>query len=296
LEAKKLTDPYYHTVSRPQIAEDEASYRAISLAKLIDIPMLIVHMSSEPALDHVQKAQADNQPVFAETCPQYLFLTGEALKNDSHFHQSHEDQFQGAKYVCSPPLRESQKDLDGIWKHLMNGTITVFSSDHAPSNYDNPLGKKKGLVNGIPHYKDIPNGMPGIETRLPLLFCYGVETGKITPQRFVELTSTNPAKLYGLDDRKGTIGVGLDADLTIWYPQNQMKPFELTNKMLHHNIDYTPYEGMTFTNWPRYTIVKGAVCYDRDNGGIVGGKNGAYLKRNHTSLGRPRSPLNPLFE
>lgn len=295
LQEKKLTDPYYHTVSRPIVAEDEASYRAISLAKVIDVPILLVHMSSEIALDHVKKAQNDLLPIFAETCPQYLFLTGDYLKHDCSNHLHKDDQFEGAKYICSPPLRQTKKQLEGVWKHLINGTITVFSSDHAPSKYDHPQGKKKGIVDGVPHYENVPNGLPGIETRLPLLFCYGVETSRITPQKFVELTSTNPAKLYGLSDRKGTIGVGMDADFTIWYFKNKMKAFHLTNDMLHHSIDYTPYEGMTFTNWPRYTILRGNVCYDRDNGGIVAGKVGSYLRRKSSVLAGPKGTLSEIF-
>lgn len=296
LLSKNLTAPFYHTISRPKIAEDEASYRAIALAKTVDIPMLLVHMSCESALDHVKKAQNDLFPIFAETCPHYLFLTGDNLKHDCCNHSNHEDTFQGAKYICSPPLRSTRKDLEGVWKHLINGTITVFSSDHAPSKYDHPLGKKKGLVDGIPHFEITPNGLPGIETRLPLLFCYGVETGRITPQKFVELTSTNPAKLYGLSESKGTIGVGMDADITIWYPKNQLKKFDLTNDMLHHSIDYSPYEGMSFSNWPRYTILRGNLCFDRDNGGVIGGKIGSYLKRKSSVLAGPKQPLNPLFE
>jgi dihydropyrimidinase len=296
LKEKNLSAPFYHTVSRPQIAEDEASYRAISLAKLIDVPMLLVHMSCESALDHVKKAQTDLFPIFAETCPQYLFLTGDKLNHDCSNHGSHDDEFQGAKFICSPPLRSTHKDLEGVWKHLINGTITVFSSDHAPSKYDHPLGKKKGLINGIPHFTEVPNGLPGIETRLPLLFCYGVETGRITPQKFVELTSTNPAKLYGLNETKGSIAVGLDADFTIWYPPNKIAKFSLTNEMLHHSIDYTPFEGMEFTNWPRYTILRGNVCYDRDNGGVVSGKIGTYLRRKGSALAGPMKPLNHIFE
>lgn len=295
LQQKNLTDPYYHSISRPEMAEDEASYRVISLAKMIDVPILIVHMSSKIALDHVRKAQTDMTPIYAETCPQYLFLTSDYLKHTCVHHLHQDDHFEGAKYICSPPLRQSQNELDVIWQNIINGTITVFSSDHAPSTYDNPMGKKAGLVNGIPHYKQVPNGLPGIETRLPLLFCYGVETGRITPQRFVELTSTNPAKLYGLSDKKGTIGVGMDADITIWYPKGKVN-FGLQNSMLNHDIDYTPYEGMSFTNWPRFTILRGKVCYDRDDGGVIGGKVGKYLPRTASSLAGPMNPLNPIFE
>lgn len=296
LQEKKLTDPYYHSISRPIEAEEEASYRVISLAKLIDVPILIVHMSSEIALDHVEKAQKNLVPIYAETCPQYLFLTSEYLKHDCCHHKLKEDNFEGAKYICSPPLRQDQKELDGVWKSIQNGTVTIFSSDHAPSKYDHPKGKKLGIVNGLPHYKQIPNGLPGIETRLPLLFCYGVETGRITPQKFVELCCTNPAKLYGLSDKKGTISVGLDADITIWYPRGEMPAFILDNKMLHHDIDYSPFEGMKFTNWPKYTVLRGKVVWDRENGGIKGElKYGEYIKRGSSKLAGPMREINPIF-
>lgn len=297
LQEKGLTDPYYHTISRPLEAEDEASYRVISLAKVIDVPILIVHMSSETALDHVETAQRQLMPIFAETCPQYLFLTSEVLKSGCCSHKHSEDSFEGAKYICSPPLRQDQKELDGVWKKIQNGTVTVFSSDHAPSKYDHPQGKKLGLINGLPHYKQVPNGLPGIETRLPLLFCYGVETGRISPQRFVELCCTNPAKLYGLSDKKGTIGVGFDADITIWYPKNEMEEFNLDNDMLHHDIDYSPFEGMKFTNWPRYTVLRGDVVWDRDNGGITGTLgSGKYLKRGSSTLSGPIGELKSIFK
>jgi dihydropyrimidinase len=147
--------------------------------------------------------------------------------------------------------------------------------------------------------------MPGVETRVPLLFCGGVMTGRLSIQKFVELTSSNHAKLYGFGDRKGTIAPGFDADLVIWYPTETqardttsesggdvvgtMAPFTLTNDMLHHDIDYTPFEGMQFTNWPRYTILRGKVVWDREQGGIVGQKGyGEFLKRGVSTLSRPR--------
>jgi dihydropyrimidinase len=297
LEEKKLTDPYYHAVSRPQEAEDEASYRVITLSKFIDVPILIVHMSCEAALNHVEAAQRKLLPVYAETCPQYLFLTSDFLKAGCQHHKHPEDSFEGAKYVCSPPLRADTSELEGVWKKIQNGTVTIFSSDHAPSIYDHPNGKKKGIINGLPHYKHIPNGLSGLETRVPLLFCYGVETGRISPQRFVEICSTNPAKLYGLSDKKGSIGIGMDADITIWYPKGEMEPFELTNEMLHHAIDHTPFEGMKFTNWPRYTLMRGKVVWDRDNGGMVGELGyGEYLKRGFSALAGPRAELNPILQ
>ncbi|ESW98128.1 hypothetical protein KL918_004129 [Ogataea parapolymorpha] len=296
LEEKKLTDPFYHSVSRPKVAEDEATYRVISLSKMIDVPILIVHMSSETALATVREAQNSLVPIFAETCPQYLFLTADYLKHQCSHHVHKDDPFEGAKYICSPPLRQSQSELDGVWRAIQNGTVTVFSSDHAPTIYDHPLGKKAGLVNGIPHYKKVPNGLPGIETRMPLLFCKGVETGKITAQRYVELCCSNPAKLYGLD-QKGTIAVGKDADFVIWYPKGKMTPFTLTNSMLHHGIDYSPFEGVEFTNWPRYTILRGSVVWDRDSNGLLASKStGQYVKRAISSMPGPVGKLSYIFE
>ncbi|VEU24178.1 DEKNAAC105362 [Brettanomyces naardenensis] len=296
------TQPYYHAASRPELAEDEASYRAISLSKLADQSLLIVHMSTKPSLEHVRQAQSMNYPIYSETCPQYLFLTSEYLKSHCCAHHEEqpviddgnsitidqEDPYQGAKYICSPPLRESKKELNEVWRYLENGTVTVYSSDHCPSQYDNSEGKKKGLKeDGSMDFSVVPNGLPGVETRLPLLFCYGVEAGRITAQRFVEVSSTNPAALYGMSKMKGSIDVGLDADIIIWYPKGKMKPFKLKNKMLHHRIDYTPYEGMEFKNWPRYTILRGKVVWDRENGGLQkeNGHIGRYLRRGESTMG-----------
>lgn len=300
LEEKQLLEPYYHAISRPREAEDEASYRVISLSKVIDIPILIVHMSAKEALDHVRRAQSRLIPIMAETCPQYLFLKSEVLKNGCNGHDHdhthvYDDPFEGAKYICSPPLRDTDDDLNGVWQAIQNGTVTIISSDHAPSDYDDPKGKKLGLLNGMPDYKKVPNGLPGIENRMPLMFVYGVEGGRISAQRFVEITATNPAKLYGLGDRKGSIQVGFDADLVIWHPSGVLD-FNLKNDMLTHKFDYTPFEGMRFTNWPRYTVLRGKLAYDHVKKQVITTPNdGQFLFRKENSLTKAISPQINVF-
>lgn len=278
LEASGLFAPRYHATSHPMLIETEATNRAIVLSELIDTPILIVHVSAPPAARTIREAQTRGLPVYAETCPQYLFLTREDLAHPG---------FEGAKCVCSPPPRD-KTDHEAIWTGLQNGTFTVLSSDHCAFRYDDvETGKKSAITAEHPvgRFRTIPNGIPGIETRLPLVW----GAGRLSPQRFVEVTSTNPARLYGLYPRKGTLLPGVsDADLVIWYPS--MEPFQLKNEMLHHNMDYTPYEGYTMTQWPRYTILRGKVVYDRDNGGVVGDKSyGEFVKRDKSSLPGPRS-------
>lgn len=277
LERNKNTEPYFHAFARPRIAEDEASYRAISLAELADAPMLIVHMSSEVAMSHVRDAQTRMLPIHAETCPHYLFLLSEEIKGKPH------DHFSGAKHVCSPPLRHQPQDLEALWKGVANGTFTTWSSDHAPSKYEHPGGKKLGLIDGLPRFAKIPNGLPGLETRIPLLFsqtpaCQPPEKARLTLPRFVQLTSTNAAKLYGLNSRKGSIAPGYDADLIIWHPGNKGQT-TIAQANMHHDIDYTPFEGIHVGNWPRWTILRGKVVWDQVKG-IVGAKeDGQFLKR-----------------
>jgi dihydropyrimidinase len=280
LEAANLLSPVYHAVSHPPVAEIEATYRAISLAEFIDTPILIVHVSQPSAAQHIAQAQARGLPVYAETCPQYLFLTRADLAREG---------FEGAKCVCSPPPRDGPEDLEAIWKGLEDGTFTVLSSDHCPFRYeDAEVGKKSVISEDFPNgqFKYIPNGIPGVETRLPLL----LSEGRLEMRRFVEVTAANPAKLYGLWPRKGALIPGeSDADLVVWYPHNgagsKMERFELKNEMLHHDCDYTPYEGKTMSQWPRYTILRGKVVWDRENGGVVGKKGyGKFLERGESSL------------
>lgn len=186
--------------------------------------------------------------------------------------------------MCSPPPRNEQ-DQEDIWTGLKNGTFAILSSDHCPFRYDDvDTGKKTCVTNDYPvgRFKYIPNGLPGIETRMPLAF----SANKLEATKFVEVTSTNAAKLYGLYPRKGSILPGMsDADLVIWYPDHKLPNITLENGMLHHDVDYSPYEGRKFANWPRYTILRGKVVWDRDNGGIVGNKGyGTFIKRDASTL------------
>ena len=278
LQMQGLTAPYYHAISRPPLVEAEATNRAISLAEILDVPILLVHVSAPTAANNIRKAQTRGLPIYGETCPQYLFLTSSDLKGDK---------FEGAKCVCSPPPRESPLDQQAIWRGLSNGTFTIFSSDHAPFKFNGPGGKTEALKPGYDgNFKYIPNGTPGVETRLSLLFSEGVLGGKISAQRFVELTSTNPAKLYGLYPQKGALLPGLsDADLTIWYPDTI--DYEVKAVNMHCEPEYTPYEGMKLKNWPRYTVLRGEVVFQE--GKLVGkmGK-GQFVKRGSSQLAGSR--------
>ncbi|ABE36644.1 dihydropyrimidinase [Paraburkholderia xenovorans LB400] len=244
------TAPRYHATSRPMLVEREATHRAIAFAELIDVPILIVHVSGREAVEQIRWAQSHGLKVYGETCPQYLFLTADSLGCD--------DSFEGAKCICSPPPRD-KANQQVIWDGLENGTFEVFSSDHAPFRYDGPDGKRVHGDNVS--FDKISNGIPGVETRMALLWSEGVRTGRITAQSFVALTSTNAAKLYGLYPRKGSIAIGADADLVIW---NEGGEYPVENTRLHHNVDYTPYEGMRLTAWPAITLSRGDIVWDGD--------------------------------
>jgi dihydropyrimidinase len=275
LESRELYAPKYHSNSRPPVLESEATNRAIVLSLILNTPILLVHVSDPEAALRIRQAQTSGQPIFAETCPQYLFLTRDDLDKPG---------FEGAKCVCSPPPR-NKADQDAIWTGLKNGTFTLLSSDHCPFRFDDAeTGKKACITHEHPvgRFRYIPNGLPGIETRLPLAF----SARKLPLTKFVEVTSTNAAKLYGLYPNKGSMIPGVsDADLVIWYPDGKLDEFPVTNEILHHDVDYTPFEGKTVNNWPRYTILRGRVIWDRDNGGLVGQKGyGQFVKRNPSSL------------
>lgn len=260
LEAEGRTAPYYHAEAHAQIAEREATHRAISHAQLIDVPIVIVHVSGRDPMEQIQWARARGLKVFGETCPQYIALTAEDLRGLNM-------DFEGAKYVCSPPPRDADSQA-AIWQGLRDGTFDIFSSDHCPFRFEGEASKDNPRARTS--FKWVPNGIPGVETRLPILFSEGVIKGRISLQRFVALTSTNPARLYGLYPQKGSIAVGADADLTLWDP-TLTRPIRQAE--LNHGCDYTPYEGMEITGWPIRTVLRGrTIALNGRGGGEASGR------------------------
>jgi dihydropyrimidinase len=242
LERRGKTAPKFHATSRPIPVEREATHRAISLAEIVDVPIMIVHVSNGEAMEQIRWAQGRGLKVYAETCPQYLTLTEKDLDGLN---------MEGAKYVCSPPPRD-EASQQACWRGIETGVFQVFSSDHCPFRYDDPAGKL--TAKGRTSFRWVPNGIPGVETRLPILFSEGVKTGRISLNTFVALTATNHAKMYGLYPRKGTIAVGADADIAIWDPDRRVT---ISQSMMHGGADYTPYEGLEVTGWPIATLVRG---------------------------------------
>lgn len=270
LEQAGHVAPRFHADSRPMVVEREATHRAIALSEVVDVPILIVHVSGREAVEQIRWARAHGLAIYAETCPQYLVLTEDALGLEG---------YEGAKCVCSPPPRDKENQ-QVIWDGLRDGLFSIVSSDHAPFSYDDPHGKKLGREVS---FRYIPNGIPGLETRLPILYSEGVLKGRLTLPRFVELTATNAAKLYGLYPRKGTIAVGTDADLVIW----DARDVTITNRMLHHATDYTPYEGMNVQAWPAVTLARGEVVWsDGEFHGSPG--RGEFLRCDLPGPARPR--------
>ncbi len=267
LEEEGKTAPYFHAVAHSKVAEREATHRAISHGELTEVPMVIVHVSGRDPMEQIQWARRRGMRVFAETCPQYIALTRDDLKGLNM-------DFEGAKYVCSPPPRDADSQ-NAIWGGLCDGTFDIFSSDHCPFYFDGPNGTGKDNKKARTSFKWVPNGIPGVETRLPILFSEGVTKGRISAERFVALTSTNAARLYGLYPRKGSIVVGGDADLALWDPKRRVT---IRQEILHHGSDYTPYEGMEVIGWPIRTLLRGqTVALDGD---VIGAKGyGKYRTR-----------------
>jgi dihydropyrimidinase len=234
LVASGRTRPKYHCFSHNMTVESEATHRVIALAEIVDTPVLIVHVSGRQAMDEIRRARARGLKVFAETCPQYLFLTQDDLDKSG---------FDGAMCMCSPPPRD-KINQEYVWQGLRDGLFDVYSSDHAPYRFNDPKGKM--FAGKDANFKKIPNGVPGLEVRMPLLFAEGVLKGRLSLEKFVALSATNPAKVYGLAPQKGSIAVGADADLVIW---DATREVTVSQKLLNDAMDYTPYEGMKVTGW-----------------------------------------------
>ncbi|PCH81094.1 MAG: dihydropyrimidinase [Hyphomicrobiales bacterium] len=262
LVARGHTAAKFHAPSHPAAAEVEAINRGIALASYVDAPLLFVHVSTDAGANLVASARLNGHKIFGETCPQYLTLTAKDLdRPDPH----------GIKYCCSPPLR-NEATQKALWRHLQAGTFQLWSSDHAPYRFD-ATGK---LMHGAnPAFNQVANGMPGIEMRAPILFSEGVCKGRISLNKFVAMTSTNAAKMFGLHPRKGTIAIGSDADIAIWDPDRETR---ITQSLMHDNMDYTPFEGMDIKGWPITTINRGKFIVD--NGELKASRGqGEFLKR-----------------
>jgi dihydropyrimidinase len=274
--AAGATAPRYHALAHPRVSEGEAVQRAIALAELIDVPILIVHVSDAAGANAIRAAQARGLRVYGETCPQYLFLTADDLDRPG---------LEGAKYGCSPPPRDRAAQ-EAIWAGLANGTFQAYSSDHAPYRFDEtgklPRGERTT-------FKDMANGVPGLELRLPLLFSEGVGRGRLSLNEFVALGATNHAKLYGLYPRKGTIAVGADADLALWDPQRRVR---VTAALLHDQVGYTPYEGRELIGWPVQVLSRGRVVV-RDGQLQVERGSGQFVPCTPSEGARPRGVAVP---
>src|SRR3954471_20056174 len=256
--AEGKTAPKYHALTRPARAEAEATHRAIALAEIAGVPIYIVHLSAAEALEMVTEARDRGLPAFAETCPQYLFLS---------YDDYEEPDFGGSKYVMSPPLRDRAKQ-DQLWRGLAFNDLQCISTDHCPF-----CMKEKRL--GENDFSKIPNGAPGVETRMSLVYDGGVRPGRISLNRFVELTSTSPAKIFGLFPRKGTIAPGSDADIVVFDPNRTVT---LAATTLLMNCDYNPYEGRQVTGATDTVLSRGRIVIE--NGTFVGRSGaGTFLKR-----------------
>jgi dihydropyrimidinase len=259
------TDPIGHGLARYSVLEGEATNRVIRLAQSAKVPVYIVHLSATEALNEVRRARDEGLPAFAETCPQYLFLSLDDLGNG----------FDGAKFVCSPPLRTKDHQPE-LWRGLVKDDLQVVSTDHCPFDFHGQKDLGKG------DFRKVPNGLPGVEDRLDLLHDGGVVGGKITKERWVEISSTAPAKLFGMYPRKGAIAVGSDADLVVYDPNRK---HTISAKTHHMNVDYSCYEGRTVQGGSDVVLSRGSVIV-RD-GEFTGRKGaGKFIKRSTADFAR----------
>ncbi|HEY2915760.1 MAG TPA: dihydropyrimidinase [Candidatus Limnocylindrales bacterium] len=266
LVAEGKTDPYYHGIARQPVFEGEATNRVIRLAEAAHVPVYIVHLSVVDALNEVRHARDRGTPAFAETCPQYLFLSLDDLGNG----------FNGAKFVCSPPLRTADPNWDELWTGLRKDDLQVVSTDHCPFDFHGQKELGKG------DFRKIPNGLPGVEDRLDLLHDGGVASGRISKERWVDIVATAPAKLFGLYPRKGAIAIGADADLVVYDPNRKRT---ISAKSHHMDVDYSCYEGREVQGASEVVLSRGAVVVR--NGEFTGRKGaGRFVKRGPADYAR----------
>ncbi len=255
--AEGKTEPHWHPRSRPAITEGEAAGRLIALAELAGARACIAHISCAPVVHQVQAARARDLPIYGETCPQYLVLTEDVYRRPN---------FEGARYVCSPPLR-TEADQSVLWHALATGDLQLISTDHCPFWWRD---KQRGRGD----FSRIPGGIPGIEARLPLIYHFGVRTGRLTPQQWVNLCCTQPSRLFGLTD-KGVLQVGADADIVVFDPERTVP---LTTSTLHSQVDYSVYEEITVQGWPKVTISRGTVLVE-DGQFVASPGHGRFIHR-----------------
>lgn len=261
--ARDETAPCFHALTRPPEVEAEATGRAIRLAQVANTPLLVVHVSCAAALEEVHRAHERGQTVYAETCPQYFAFSYADLAREG---------FEGAKYVCSPPLRD-EWNREPLWNGMRVGDLQIFGSDHCSFNY---RGQKEL---GIDDFSRIPNGLPGAEERAMTLWTLGVNEGRISEGQFVALLSTNQAKIHGMYPRKGALVPGADADIVVWDPELETTA---TVENRHGNVDYTPYEGMIFEGGPAAVYVRGKLAYS--DGEVVAERgSGRFVERKFIS-------------
>jgi dihydropyrimidinase len=279
-------EPRWHPHTRPAAGEAEATQRALALAEIVDLPMHIVHVSAARGLEIIRRFRERGRPVTGEVCTQHMLLT------DALYEQPG---FEPAKYVMAPPLRAAA-DNEAMWEGLADGSLDFVVTDHCPFTLAQKRGKRRTpefrrlpettlttpfeapWSDGLPPFNQIPGGAPGVETRLPLVYHFGVNQGRLSLNQFVTITSTAAARLYGLYPQKGTIVPGADADLVLFDPKHEVT---ISAETLHQNCDYTPYEGMQVKGWPRIVLSRGEVIV-RDGMFVASEGRGQYLRRSLT--------------
>jgi dihydropyrimidinase len=261
--AEGHVEPRYHPLSRPAGMEAEAVERALALAEIAGCPLYVVHVSTQRGAEAVSRARARGQTAVGETCPQYLLLTDAEYVRPG---------FEGAKFICSPPLRKAA-DNAALWVHLAADDLSTVGTDHCPFFY---AGQKDlGAPDAPPPFNRIPGGMPGIESRLALLYTFGVALGRLSLARWIDVCCTAPARVFGLAGHKGSLTVGADADVVIFDPEREVK---ISRSVLHENCDYTPYEGYQLKGYPLCTMLRGRVIA-RDGEFVGGSGGGRFLVR-----------------